>query len=90
MKVHGVESLGTGRKVKSAEAGRGRWRRQNNGWESFRDYVSINQVSRGTAGKENDIRRARGGEPGRGVESEECRGGGRGCGGDGGLVLSAS
>ena len=65
MKVHGVESLGTGRKVRSAEAGKGRRRRrrQNNGWESFRDYVSINQVSRGTAGKENGIGRARGGVP---------------------------
>ena len=76
MKLHGVESLGTGRKVRSAEAGRRRRRRrQNNGWESFRDYVSINQVLRGTAGKENGVGRARGGEPRRRVESKECRGG---------------
>ena len=64
LEVHEVESLGTGWKVKSADAGRGRRRRrQNNGRESFRDYVSINQVSRGTAGKENGIGRARGGVP---------------------------
>ena len=44
--------LGKGQKVKSAEVWRGQQRRQNNGWESFRDYVSINQVSRGTAGEE--------------------------------------
>ena len=77
LKVRGVESLGTGRKVRSAEAGKGRRRRrrQNNGWESFRDYVSINQVLRGTAGKENGVGKARGGEPGRGTESKECRGG---------------
>ena len=55
--------LGKGQKVKSAEVWRGQQRRQNNGWESFRDYVSINQVSRGTAGKENGIGRARGGVP---------------------------
>ena len=78
LEVQGVESLGKGQKVKSAEVWRGQQRRQNNGWESFRDYVSINQVSRGTAGKENGVGRARGGEPGRGVESEECRGRGRG------------
>ena len=74
--VHGAESLGMGRKVRSAEAGRGQRRRQNNGWESLRGYVSINQVSRGTSGKENGVGRAQGGEPGRGVESEECRGAG--------------
>ena len=67
--------LGKGQKVKSAEVWRGQQRRQNNGWESFRDYVSINQVLRGTAGKENGVGKARGGEPGRGTESKECRGG---------------
>ena len=39
--------------------------------------IIIKQVSRGTAGEENGVRRARGIEPGRGAESEECRGGGR-------------
>ena len=39
--------------------------------------IIIKQVSRGTAGEENGVRRARNEEPGRGVESEECRGGGR-------------
>ena len=76
LEVHGAESLGMGRKVRSAEAGRGQRRRQNNGWESLRGYVSINQVLRGTSGKENGVGRAQGGEPGRGVESEECRGAG--------------
>ena len=36
--------------------------------------IIIKQVSRGTAGKENGVRRARGEEPGRRAESDECRG----------------
>ena len=39
--------------------------------------IIIKQVSRGTAGKESGVRRARGKEPGRGAESGECRGGER-------------
>ena len=54
--------------------------------------IIIKQVSRGTAGEENGVRRVRGKKPGRGSESEKCRqgwgeGGG---GGNSGLVLSAS
>ena len=36
--------------------------------------IIIKQVSRGTAGEENGVRRARGEEPGRRAESDECRG----------------
>ena len=40
--------------------------------------IIINQVSRGTAGQENSVRRARSEEPERRAKSEECRGqGGR-------------
>ena len=39
--------------------------------------IIIKQVSRGMAGEENGVRRARSEEPGRRVESEECRGGRR-------------
>ena len=36
-----------------------------------RHVIIINQVLRVTVGKENGVRRARGGTPGRGAESEE-------------------
>ena len=40
--------------------------------------IIINQVSRGTAGQENSVRRARSEEPERRAKSEECRGQGGG------------
>ena len=40
-----------------------------------RHVIIINQVLRGTVGKENGVGKTRGGEPGRRVESKECRGG---------------
>ena len=63
-----------GKYLRSAEVGRGQ--RKNNGWESLRACVChhviiINQVSRGTVGKDNSVGRTRGGAPGRGAESEE-------------------
>ena len=49
--------------------------------------IFINQLSRGTPGKENGVRRTRGKELRREAKSEECRGG---AGGGGGGGLSSS